>query len=141
MNHSCPFCSINAQPEKAYILYEDELVLAFLDIAPVAKGHCLIIPREHYEDIFSTPEPVLERINRVAKKLALDAQNKLHATGVNILNASGISAEQSVFHLHYHVVPRYDHDELSLWFHKSADHGADVKECYALLKESSAYTT
>lgn len=134
MKNECIFCKINKGEIKSYTIYEDELIRAFLDINPVSKGHILVIPKKHYENIFQTPENILERINIICKRLGKTSKDKLGATGVNILNASGKDAEQSVFHLHYHIVPRYTEDGLNLWFHQKAKNEINVEIIYEILK-------
>ena len=122
----CIFCKIVKGEIPSYKIYEDDLVYVFLDINPIAEGHALVIPKKHYENIYDTPEKVLERINVIAKKMALLFQEKLGVNAVNVLNASGKEAQQSVFHLHYHIVPRFDDDGLDLWFHGTPKSGIDV---------------
>ncbi len=117
----------------SHILFRDEDICAFLDIHPVSRGHVLIIPVQHYENIFDIPEEVLAKINILAKRVATRQKNNLGASGVNILHASGKEAQQSVFHLHYHVVPRYQDDGLNLWFHQEASDTHSNEEIIALL--------
>ncbi len=115
--HQCLFCKIadgSIQEEK---VYADEFVVAFADKYPVTKGHMLVIPRGHFENIFEVPEALLQKIVSVTKLLAEKAKKELHATGVNIMQANRPDAHQSVAHLHFHVVPRYPDDGLDLWFH------------------------
>ena len=124
----CLFCKIVNNEIPCFQLFEDDLVKVFLDINPVSMGHLLIIPKEHFENIFTTPENVLIRISQVCKKMALLCKEKLGATGVNIVNASGKDAQQSVFHLHFHIIPRYKKDGLDLWFHGKSKDIDEVKE-------------
>jgi histidine triad (HIT) family protein len=134
MENDCIFCRIVRREIPAKIVCEDELVLCFLDVNPKTKGHLLIIPKEHYENIFDTPDDFLERINVVAKKMGLLLKERLGAKGVNVINASGKDAQQSVFHLHYHVVPRFLDDGMDLWFHGESKFLEDVDKVYELLK-------
>ena len=90
--------------------------MAFLDTNPASTGHTLIIPKKHYENIYDVPERELERVIVVAKKLAGAYREVLSAEGVNILHASGEVAQQSVFHFHIYLVPRYSNDGLNLWY-------------------------
>ena len=113
----CIFCKIVKGEIPCFGTYEDELVKVFLDVNPVSEGHLLAIPKKHYQDIFEAPDNVLVEINKLCKKMSLLCREKLCADGVNIVNASGAQAQQSVFHLHYHIVPRYKNDGLNLWFH------------------------
>jgi len=90
--------------------------MAFLDTNPASTGHTLIIPKKHYENIYDVPERELERVIVVAKKLARAYREVLSAEDANILHASGEVAQQSVFHFHIYLVPRYSNDGLNLWY-------------------------
>ncbi|MFA5333950.1 MAG: HIT family protein [Candidatus Nanoarchaeia archaeon] len=111
----CIFCKITNKEIKSNIVFEDDLVVAFLDSNPVSKNHTLIVPKKHYENLFDIPNKELERIIVVAKELALKYKKKLRVNDVNLLNASGKNAQQSVFHFHLHLVPRFEKDGLTLW--------------------------
>lgn len=110
----CVFCKIIAGEIPGIKIWEDDDVFIFLDIHPLRKGHCLIVPKNHYQDIFDIDENILQKIARAAKTLADILKNKLGATWVNLINASGKDAEQSVFHFHLHLVPRYENDGLKM---------------------------
>lgn len=118
--NDCIFCKIAKKEIPAQTVFENKDVIAFLDVNPVTKGHILVIPKEHYADVFDIPEEILKEIAVVAKKLSQQCKKKLPCDGVNILNASGKEAQQSVFHFHMHVVPRYADEKLNLWFHNEA---------------------
>lgn len=127
----CSFCKIAKDEMDSFNVYEDEDVKAFLDVNPANKGHLLVIPKEHFENISDIPESVLAKVTNVCKQMDSLCKEKLGATGINILNASGKDAQQSVFHLHFHVVPRYKNDGLDLWFHgKSRENAEKIKETY-----------
>ncbi len=114
----CIFCKIINKEIPANFIYEDEYVIAFLDVNPLAEGHTLVVPRKHFENIFDIDKEVLERIISVAKRISQRMKEVLGASGVNLMNASGISAEQSVFHFHLHIIPRKDGDDtdFSSWW-------------------------
>lgn len=99
------------------VTFEDDLVIAFADKFPVSNGHTLVIPKLHYADVTRVPVETLRRIIEVSQALALRLIDEKGATGFNIMNANGVDANQSVFHLHFHVVPRFPDDGLDLWFH------------------------
>ena len=106
-DESCIFCQIVAKQAPSSLLYEDETVMAFLDIRPLNRGHTLVIPKEHYVDIFDTPDRVLATVH-VASKLLADAVKKAtDADGISIIQQSGKAAGQDIFHIHVHVVPRF----------------------------------
>ena len=109
----CIFCKIIKGEIPAYKIYEDDAVLAFLDIHPVAKGHTLIIPKEHAKDIFEIEGQTLEKIAFVSKKIAVKMKDNLDVEAVNLYHASGIDAEQTVFHFHLHVIPRKKGDSIN----------------------------
>ncbi|MGD9276458.1 MAG: HIT domain-containing protein [Candidatus Pacearchaeota archaeon] len=99
----CIFCKIAEGEIPCYKIYEDGEFLAFSDAHPAAEGHTLVIPKKHFENIFELPENLVGKINIVSKKVAELLKEKFEINDVNILNASGKAAQQSVFHIHYHV--------------------------------------
>jgi histidine triad (HIT) family protein len=110
----CLFCSIVKGEIPAAKVFENETVLAFLDVNPLTKGHALVVPKRHFENIFDIEKEVLGHVASAAKELSQNMKRGLGATAVNLVNASGPDAEQSVFHFHLHVIPRYEHDDLHL---------------------------
>ncbi len=114
-NENCIFCKIVNKEIPSKKIYEDKKVIAFLDINPISKGHTLIIPKKHSENIFDIGESELKGIISTSKKISILLKNKLNADGVNILHASGKEAQQSVFHFHIHIIPRYKDDGLNTW--------------------------
>ncbi|MFA7709387.1 MAG: HIT family protein [archaeon] len=114
MVKGCIFCKIAKGKMPCYKVYEDKKIIAFLDINPAVKGHTIVIPKKHYNDVFDCKDKLLEKIIKVIQKISINYKEKLGCTGVNILNASGKSAEQSVFHLHFHILPRFDDDGYKL---------------------------
>jgi len=114
----CIFCKIVKGEIPCEKIWEDKNFLAFADAHPVAEGHTLVIPKEHFENIFELSDELAGKINLVCKKVALLLKDKFNVEAVNILNASGKEAQQSVFHIHYHIIPRRKEDGLDLWFHK-----------------------
>ena len=113
----CIFCEIAKGNEKSWKVYEDEHVYAFLDIHPVNRYHTLIIPKKHYENIFDTPSEELERVIGVVKKLVDMYKEKLGIENVQIVNSSGSEAQQDVFHVHFHIVPREEGDGQDVTWH------------------------
>jgi histidine triad (HIT) family protein len=90
------------------IIYEDKNVLAFLDIRPLNLGHSLVVPKAHYVDIFDIPENELCSVHKVAKLIAAAIKKAVEADGISIIQQNGKPAGQDVFHLHVHVVPRFE---------------------------------
>lgn len=126
----CVFCKIINKDIPAKIVYEDEEVLVMMDINPATKGHMLVIPKSHHTDVTDTPNETLQKIITVAKQCGILAKEKLRADGFNIVNASGKEAQQSVFHLHFHIVPRYKNDGLDLWFHARESNKDEIEDAY-----------
>ena len=106
----CIFCDIANGDEKSWKVYENERVFAFLDIHPVNGYHTLVIPKEHYVNIFDIPESELVAVMQVVKELVDLYNKKLGIKNVQIINSSGKEAQQDVFHIHFHIVPRYKQD-------------------------------
>jgi len=113
--NQCIFCKIINKTAPAQIIFESDLILALVPLHPISKGHTLVIPKQHYENIFDVDDLVLRELISVTKELSKKLAQDNNATGVNILNASGKDAQQSVFHFHFHIVPRYPHDGLDMW--------------------------
>ncbi len=108
MKHAdCIFCKIidNEIPSKK--IYEDESVYAFLDISQVTKGHTLVIPKEHSRNIYDTSEETASKVFAAVPKIANAIKKAYNPIGMNILNNNEAPADQSVFHLHIHLIPRY----------------------------------
>ncbi len=102
------FCQIIDGEIPCYKLYEDDDVLAFLDISQVTKGHALVIPKEHYDNFLATPQETMHKVMDVAQRIGQVEIKILGAQGVNILTNCYEAAGQSVPHFHVHVIPRYD---------------------------------
>ena len=102
----CIFCKIVNGEIPSYKIYEDEHTYAFLDIADDVEGHTLVIPKKHYTNILDVPEDELACVTRTVKKVACHYVNDLKYTAVNIFNLNNEDAGQSVFHLHFHILPR-----------------------------------
>lgn len=111
----CIFCKIIRKESKADIFFEDKACLVFTPLEQITKGHVLLVPKVHFESIFDIDNEVLKHLAVTSKKIASNIVEKQNATGVNILHASGQNAQQSVFHFHFHIVPRYPNDGLDLW--------------------------
>lgn len=105
----CIFCKIVKGEIPSYKIYEDEYTYAFLDIAGDVEGHTLVIPKNHSENLFDVSESDLSHIMNSVKKVACHFK-RVFCEGVNIVNCSDKSAEQSVFHLHFHIYPRKTND-------------------------------
>lgn len=122
MPSDCVFCAIVGGESPASLTYEDDSVVAFMDIQPITHGHMLVVPREHAVLMHDVNETVAMRSFRVARQMASLARHTLGASGVNLLVMDGETAFQDVPHFHIHVIPRYPGDGFSLTFPKSYEH-------------------
>ena len=119
----CVFCKIVKGELPCSKIYETEKVLAFLDIAPTSKGHTLVIPKEHYGDIFEIPEDLLKEVIAVVKKISPAVNKGADADGLTIGQSNGKAAHQMVSHIHFHILPRKDGDGLDPWPSKKYEEG------------------
>jgi histidine triad (HIT) family protein len=116
MSEDCIFCQIIRGEAPASFVYQDDAVVAFLDIQPITQGHMLVVPRAHAVLMKDVPDQVAMRAFRVARKLAATVGSTLGAGGVNLFVADGEVAFQDVPHFHMHVIPRYQGDGFGLTF-------------------------
>jgi histidine triad (HIT) family protein len=118
----CLFCSIVAGSIPSETIDSDERTVAFMDINPATAGHALVVPREHSADLLEIGDEDLTAVNLAAQRLAKRMNDVLGADGINLINACGAAAWQTVFHFHIHVVPRYEDDPLKLpWIPEPGD--------------------
>ncbi len=110
----CIFCKIANGEIPSATLYEDEQFRVILDLGPAAKGHALVLPKEHYANLFEIPEETLAAAMAVAKKVGTRLYEGLHADGLNIVQNNGEPAGQTVFHFHIHLIPRYEGDKVNV---------------------------
>lgn len=112
MKNDCVFCAIAAGEIPAFKLYEDELVLACLDVNPFSEGHSLVIPKAHSTGLLDTDDATLAAVIARVKRVAAQIAGKLGCDGFNVLQNNGEAAGQTVRHLHFHVIPRRSGDPL-----------------------------
>jgi histidine triad (HIT) family protein len=106
----CIFCEIKNRNSEAEILFEDEHIIAFLDIQPVNYGHTLVITKNHYDNFLTVPKDELDRLMHATQFIAGAVKRSMNADGFNIISNNGSSAGQSVYHFHFHIIPRFNHD-------------------------------
>ena len=111
---NCVFCKIIAGELPSACIYEDETVFAFLDIAPINKGHTLVIPKVHHTSLTTLPDTDSAHLMKVAKTLAKALMRVVDADGFNLILSNGTCAGQVVPHVHLHVVPRHPDDGITL---------------------------
>ena len=107
---NCIFCKIAAGEIPSNTIYEDDSFRVILDLGPATKGHALVLPKNHYADLFEIPEDVLADAAKVAKKVAGTMKEKLSCDGLNLVQNNGEAAGQTVMHFHLHIIPRYAND-------------------------------
>ncbi|OZJ05227.1 hypothetical protein BZG36_02319 [Bifiguratus adelaidae] len=105
--HDCIFCKIVARKAPANVVFENEHVLAFLDLQPLTKGHTLVIPKTHYKNLTVTPPEEMARLASVLPKIANAVTQAVGTSDYNIMQNNGAAALQVVFHLHFHIIPRF----------------------------------
>jgi histidine triad (HIT) family protein len=110
----CIFCKIVAGEIPAQRVDEDEHTVAFMDMNPWTRGHALVVPRAHSRNLYEVGDQDLAHAAQAAKRLAVKMRDRLGCDGVNLINSCEPAAWQTVFHLHVHVIPRYDDDPLQL---------------------------
>lgn len=111
---SCVFCAILRGEASADLIAEEDHAVAFMDIRPATRGHLLVVPRRHAENLLDTPADDLTACTLLAQRMAHLVRERLGADGVNLMTSAGRAAWQTVFHLHVHVLPRYAGDPLRL---------------------------
>ena len=122
---NCIFCKIVAGAIPSFKLYEDKATLAFLDINPVNAGHALVVPKTHASNLFESAEKDLAAVMATVRRVATAIDNTVKPYGLNLLQANGAGAAQSVFHFHMHIIPRVRNDDLKMnWGLKPGDKAA-----------------
>ncbi len=107
---NCIFCKLASGEFASATIYEDDLFRVILDISPAAKGHALLLPKRHMANLFELDGKESTQALAVMKKISEALVKTLNCDGINILQNNGAAAGQSVFHLHFHMIPRYDGD-------------------------------
>lgn len=116
MKDDCIFCKLANGVIPTNSIYEDENFKVILDMGPATKGHALILPKEHADNLYELPDETAAKILPLAKKLALSMREKLHTDGLNVVQNNGEVAGQTVMHYHLHLIPRYQNDgQRILW--------------------------
>lgn len=131
--NDCIFCKIVKGEMPSYKIYEDEKVYSFLDISNDGNGHVLVIPKNHCTNVLDANNEDLEAVIKAIKLISNHLVDNCGFDGVNILNASGKAAEQSVYHLHFHLLPRKNNDGIKA-FPKLEKSGLSMEEMCEKLK-------
>lgn len=131
----CLFCKIIASEIPSDKIYEDENVFAFMDIRPVSRGHALVVPKNHSRDILEADEHDLHRTLVVARRIADAIIKATGAEGFTISTNRGEVAGQTVFHLHFHIIPRYQKDGLQPWPHQELEPKIQAQIAEKIIKQ------
>ena len=136
-DNNCIFCKLALGEIPANIIYEDELFTVIMDASPASKGHALILPKNHYANIYVLDDEVAGRAMVLAKKLATHMTKVLKCDGFNIVQNNGEVAGQTVFHFHMHLIPRYKKGNADIlgWSHESFSDEEMKEICTALKME------
>ena len=129
---NCIFCKLANGIFPTNTIYEDEEFRVILDLEPAAKGHALILPKEHYKNLYELPDETAGKVMKLAKKMAIRMTDKLQADGFNLVQNNNEIAGQTVFHFHLHLIPRYNDDGQKIAWKK----GSPSTEELAVIKET-----
>ena len=131
----CVFCKIINGEIPSSKVYEDDSVLAILDISQQTTGHTLVIPKKHYDNIFELDEEISKDLFSVTVKVTKLLQSKLHFKNVNILNNNGALASQSVNHYHIHIIPQYENENIRFNFKDKEPDFKKLGETLSLIRK------
>ena len=131
MKNNCVFCAIEAGEIPCFKIYEDDRVLAFLDINPFSKGHTLVIPKTHHKDMLEVPAELGTAVFAAIQKVAAAVLEATGAQGFNVMQNNRLAAGQTVFHIHWHIIPRFEGDGLDMWAQGKYADGAAMQQMAA----------
>ena len=114
---NCIFCKIAAGEIPSATLYEDDDFRVILDVSPASKGHALILPKEHYRNLYELDDGLASKALVLAKKMIVRLKDVLGCDGYNIVQNNEEAAGQAVFHFHMHMIPRYQGDKVGIGWH------------------------
>lgn len=137
IKQQCLFCSIIAGKIDSKKVYEDDKVIAILDINPASKGHTLVIPKEHYSSMMDMPDEQTAYLFKVANRLNISILKSLNASGSNVMVSNGAVAGQNVPHTHVHIIPRFENDSLNLTWGVDKAAQADIDEIAKKISEDT----
>lgn len=132
---NCIFCKLANGEIPSSTLYEDDSFRVILDLAPASKGHALILPKEHFANLYELNEETASKVLPLAKKLMDRMKKALNCDGFNILQNNGECAGQTVFHFHMHLIPRYKNDQVVLGFNPREITKEELEEVVKSVKD------
>ena len=133
-DENCIFCKIANGDIPAATVYEDEDFRVILDLGPASKGHALILPKEHYANLYELSDELAAKVLGVAKKVITKMTEVLGCDGYNLVQNNGEAAGQTVFHFHMHLIPRYKDDQVGLGWNMGKLTDEDKEEILSKLK-------
>ena len=134
-DENCIFCKIANGEIPSTTVYEDDDFRVILDLSPASKGHALILPKEHYANLYELPDEAASKVLIVAKNVVAKMTKELGCDGYNLVQNNGEVAGQTVFHFHMHLIPRYKEDQVGLGWKMGELTDADREDILAKLKE------
>jgi histidine triad (HIT) family protein len=132
--NDCIFCMLANGAIPTNMIYEDNDFAVILDAAPAAKGHALVIPKQHADNLYELPDDIASKVLPVAKKIAVAMKETFHCDGVNVLQNNELAAGQTVYHFHTHIIPRFTGDKLGLAWKQGKPTDEEQAETCRLLK-------
>ena len=127
----CIFCKLANGVFPTNKIYEDDDFTVILDASPANKGHALILPKQHADNLFELSDETAAKVMPLAKKIAAALKEELECDGINIVQNNGSAAGQTVYHFHTHVIPRYDDDNVGVGWRQLTPDDAEQKELAA----------
>lgn len=124
----CIFCKIANGEIPSATIYENSDFRVFLDVAPANRGHALIVPKEHFKDIFDIDAVTAGKLFSLATEVARAMKSVLNCDGMNIVQNNGIVAGQTVFHFHLHLIPRYENDNVNIGWQPGDSVSSELQE-------------
>lgn len=124
----CIFCKIANGEIPSKTIHEDDNFRVILDLGPATKGHALILPKDHYADLYELPDETAADVMKLAKKMAMQMTEKLGCDGFNLVQNNGETAGQTVFHFHLHLIPRYENDGQKIGWKPGAPSQEELEE-------------
>ena len=135
-DNGCIFCKIANGEIPSATLYEDDDFRVILDLGPASKGHALILPKEHYPNLYELPDAMAEKVILLAKKMMVKMTEVLKCDGFNVVQNNGASAGQTVFHFHMHLIPRYENDHPGFGWNVGKLSDVDREDILTKMRES-----
>lgn len=132
----CIFCKIANGEIPSSTIYEDEDFRIFLDLNPAARGHALLVPKEHFNDLFDMNDELCQKAMALAKKLAGRMKEALGCDGFNLVQNNGAAAGQTIFHFHLHLIPRYEGDTAGITWNPKKASPEELEELTGLLRKN-----